>query len=760
MRSKIFHILVIIFLTVSSLTAQKHEAVVSGKVFDKKTGEVLIGAAVYDEISKAGTITNELGYYSLKFPSLPARISVLYMGYSTQTFLPDTIPVCKNFFLSPTDKQLEEVVVSSVVKNVQKAQVSSFMIRKTELLAMPSLAAESDLNQFLQLTPGVSCAGDGNSNLYVRGGGHDQNLFLLDDMPLFHVAHFGGFFSTFNTDIINSATLYKGGFPARHGGRLSSVVDVHTYEGDQYDFNGKATLGLLFSKLSLNGPIIKGKTSYSLSVRKNTLNYLDIISEENIDFNFYDANLKVNTALNENNKIYFSLYAGNDLFGFHSGTDSTGIMKKRISWGNLAGSIRYNRIFSPSLFGNFIVGHSNYHFNEYYLMKLDNITDEEGIHYNNDFKSNISCEFAKAHFEYNIRNGLKIFTGWELNWYRFTPGNAHIIRQYPGMTTIDRNFGYIKSFSVENNLFGELIFDNIYGFSGNIGFRPSILSTKSKSFFSLQPRISLSYSPFKNVQLKSSYTQINQAFHVLTSTGSGFASDYRIPVLDIAPPSVSNQFVLGAEYKPGNKYEFSAEVYTKFMNNLVMKKSGVRYTLDYESWEKTIETDGKGHSKGLELLARKVRGKFTGWVGFTWQKSTRRFTNINNGNPFPFDYDRTFEWDCYGQYSFSNKTSIGITWTYATGIPANIPEWRYSDIENNFVFIYNGYNGSRQKDYHRLDISLHIKGKRGDWNFSILNVFNRRNTYYYEVLINNNQPELKEFSLYTIIPSLSYTFKF
>jgi len=314
MRSKISSMLTLMFLTVSTLTAQKYNAVVSGKVFDKKTGEVLIGATVYDEISKAGTITNELGYYSLKFPALPARISVLYLGYTTQTYLPDTIPEYKNFFLSPANKQLYEVVVSSMAKNVQKAQVSSFMIRKTELLAIPSLASESDLNQFLQLTPGVSCAGDGNSNLYVRGGGHDQNLFLLDDMPLFHVAHFGGFFSTFNTDIINSATIYKGGFPARHGGRLSSVVDIHTYEGDQYDFNGKVTLGLLFSKLSLNGPIIKGKTSYSLSVRKNTLNYLDLISEENIDFNFYDANLKVNTSLNERNKIYFSFYTGNDLF--------------------------------------------------------------------------------------------------------------------------------------------------------------------------------------------------------------------------------------------------------------------------------------------------------------------------------------------------------------------------------------------------------------------------------------------------------------
>lgn len=752
----------VFFLLVSSLLiAQKTTANLSGKVFDKKTGEVLIGATVYDEVSKAGTITNAQGFYSLRFSSNSARISVSFLGYGNESFYSDSFSVIKNFYLSPSDNQLEEVVVTgNVTKNVNNAQVSSFKIRKSELLAMPSLASESDLNLSLQLTPGVSFAGDGNSNLYVRGGGHDQNLFLLDNMPLFHVSHFGGFFSTFNTDMINSATLYKGGFPARHGGRLSSVVDVNTYDGDLYQFNGKATVGLLFCKIGVNGPIIKEKVSYNVSIRKNLLNYLDIISDANIDFNFYDANIKLNAILSDKDKLSFSIYSGNDLFGLHEGDDSTSYSKSRMNWGNLAASVRYNRIFSSTLFGNFIVGHSKYHFNEYRLVKYNSWSEEERVYYENDYKSDISCEFAKAHFEYNIRNNIRLFTGYEFNGYRFSPGNAHIIQQYPGADDLDGIFGYSQSFSIENNLFGELIFDKIHGFSGNVGLRPSLLSITGKNFFSLQPRISLSYALLSNIQLKASFTQINQAFHVLTSTSSGFTSDYRIPVLDIVPPSVSDQFVVGVEYKPGNKYEFTAEVYTKFMNHLVMKKPGVRYTLDYDKWEKTIEPGGQGLSKGVELLARKVQGKFTGWVGFTWQKSSRRFTNINNGKPFPFDYDRTFEWDCYSQYSVSNKINIGVTWTYATGIPANIPEWRFSDIKNNIVFLYNDYNGSRQKAYHRFDISLNIKGERGDWNFSVINVYNRRNTYYYEVVIKNNQPELREVSLYSILPSLSYTFKF
>lgn len=760
MFRNIVNTIVIMLFATSAIVAQKNSAVFSGKVFDKKTGEALIGAAIYDEISHSGTTTNAQGYYSLKVNSLPARISVSFMGYAPQLVMPDSATY-KNFYLAPTNKQLDEVVVtSSVTKTVQKAQVSSFMVSRQELLTLPSLASESDLNQYLQLTPGVSCAGDGNSNLYVRGGGHDQNLFLLDNMPLFHVAHFGGFFSTFNSDIINSATFYKGGFPARHGGRLSSVVDVNTYDGDLYDFNGKATIGLLFAKASVNGPIVKGKSSYNVSVRKNTLNYLGLLSGEDIDFSFYDANVKLNTVLSQNDKLYFSFYAGNDLFGVNEGNDTTTMVNSKVAWGNVAASVRYNRIFSPLLFGNFIAGHSQYHFNEYYLMEMDSALTTTPVKYENDFKSNISCEFAKAHFEYNFRNNIRLFTGYELNWYRYSPGNAHIIQKYPGAESIDGDFGYSKSFSVENNLFGELIFDDVYGFSGNIGLRPSLLSVADKNFFSLQPRVSLSYSPLKNVQLKSSYSRINQAFHVLTSTGNGFSSDYRIPVLDIAPPSVSDQVVLGIDYKPGSMFEFSAEVYTKFMDNLVMKKEGVRYTLNYDTWDKTIETGGQGLSKGVELLARKVQGKFTGWVGFTWQSSTRRFEHLNNGNPFPFDYDRTYELNCYGQYSFTNNINLGLTWTYATGIPANIPEWRYADINNSVVLLYDGYNGSRQKDYHRLDLSLNLKGDHGDWNISVVNVYNRHNTYYYEVAVNNNMPELHDKSLYTIIPSLSYTFKF
>ncbi|MBN1924500.1 MAG: TonB-dependent receptor [Prolixibacteraceae bacterium] len=737
-------------------------AVISGKVFDQNSGEALIGATIYEEVGMAGASTNAHGYYSLKYdPYASALITVSFIGYESRSFMPDSISAIKNIYLSPATRELGEVVVTSGKSaNVQKAQTSAFMVNKTELLTLPSLASEPDLNLYLQLTPGVSFAGDGNSNLYVRGGGHDQNLFLLDDMPLFHVSHFGGFFSTFNADIINSAILYKGGFPARHGGRLSSVVDVHTYDGDLYKFNGKLTLGLLFSKIAINGPISKGKSSYNISFRKNLFNYLDLLSDANIDFGFYDANIKLSAALSDVDKLYLSFYAGNDLFGFHDGTDSTGFSKNNTTWGNLAASVRYNRIFSPSLFGNFIIGHSDYHFNEYRLMKLDSVSEDERVHYENDFKSDISCEFAKAHFEWNIRNNVRLFYGYELNWYRYNPGNAHIIQKFPGLENAEGDYGYKKSYSIENNLFSELIFEGVHGFSGNIGIRPSLLSIDNKSFLSFQPRLSLSYSLFKNLEIKTSFTRINQAFHVLTSTGTGFSSDYRIPVFDMAPPSESEQFVIGLEYKPLPGCEISLEAYSKYMDQMVMKKPGVRYTVDYSSWEKTIETGGKGMSEGLELLIRKTTGRFTGWVGLTWQSGRRYFENINNGNPFPFDYDRTWEVNCSGQYPINENMNLGLNWIYATGIPANIPEWYFEDIEGNSVFLYKGYNSSRQRDYHRLDLSLSMKGDHGDWNISIMNVYYHKNPYYYQVTIRNDKPELKEHNLFTIIPTFSYTFKF
>jgi hypothetical protein len=762
MADKFFFTTTVILLFLSSIMfAQKSTSIISGKVFDKNTGEVLIGATVYEKASMVGTTTNAQGYYSLRFSSHPAQISVSFIGYRNELFIPDTASSIKNFHLTPSDKQLDEIVIEGqVINSVQKAQVSAFLVNKDELLTMPSLGSESDLNLYLQMTPGVSCAGDGNSNLYVRGGGHDQNLFLLDNMPLFHVSHFGGFFSTFNTDMINSATLHKGGFPARHGGRLSSVVDVNTYDGDLYDFNGKLTLGLLYCKLGLDGPIVKGKASYNVSVRKNPFNYLDMISDNDIDFGFYDANIKLNALLSDNDKLSVSVYNGNDLFGFQSGNDSTNYAKSQISWGNFAASIRYNRILSPSLFGHFIAGYSNYHFNEYKLVKNNFHSEFERIYYENHFKSTISCSFLKAHFEYTLRNNIRLIAGYELNRYNYSPGNSNIVTDFPGVPKTDADYGYQRAFSIENNLFGELNFDNIHGFSGSIGLRPSLLTIPGKSFFSLQPRLSMSYTLLNNMLLKASYSKINQAFHVLSSTSSGFTSDYRIPVLEKAPPSESEQVVLGLEYKPGSRFEFTAEVYTKFMDNLVIKTPGVRFISDYNSWDKTIETKGQGLSKGLELMARKIRGKFTGWVAFTWQNSTRRFTKINNGIIFPFDYDRTFELNCYGQYSFSEKVKLGANWTYASGIPTNIPEWRYTDIENNFVFLYNGYNGSRQKDYHRLDLSLNLKTRKGDFNISIINAYYCQNTFYHEVLTINRQPLLRDVSFYTIIPSISYTYKF
>jgi hypothetical protein len=270
----------------------------------------------------------------------------------------------------------------------------------------------------------------------------------------------------------------------------------------------------------------------------------------------------------------------------------------------------------------------------------------------------------------------------------------------------------------------------------------------------------LSYSLLKNFEIKTSYTQINQAFHVLTSTGTGFSSDYRIPVFDIAPPSESEQFVMGLEYKPRPGYEITLEAYSKYMDRLVMKKPGIRYTVEYDTWEKTIETGGKGLSEGLELLVRKTQGRFTGWVGLTWQSGRRWFQNINNGNPFPFDYDRTWEVNCSGQYALNENMNLGLNWIYATGIPANVPEWYYEDIDGNSVFLYKGYNSSRQRDYHRLDLSLSMKGDHGDWNISIMNVYCRKNPYFYEVSIRDNIPELNEHYLFTIIPTFSYTFKF
>jgi hypothetical protein len=754
------YILLIFLFHFSFISFAQKNTTVSGKVFDKKTGETLINAVVYDEKSKNGSTTNNEGFYSIELNEIPGQIIVSYVGYKSVEIECDTSTAIKNIFLETSTKEMDEIVVRSVLKNLNSSQISSFLISKNELLKLPSLASESDLNLYLQLTPGVSSGGDGNSNLYVRGGSHDQNLYLLDDMPLFHVGHFGGFFSTFNSDIINSATLYKGGFPARFGGRLSSVVDIHTYNGDLYNFNGRATLGLLFSKLSINGPIQKGRSSYYLTVRKNTLPIFKLLTDENIDFNFFDINLKVNFKLSERDKIFFSLYSGNDYFGNTTGSDSILLNKNNMSWGNLAASIRYNRVFSNRFFGNFILGHSKYHYNEYELAFQDSSSTSDLYKYENNFESSISCEFLKTGFEFSISNNLRLNSGYEFNLYRYQPGISHLIFDMPIIPFFDDYMGYEKCFSVENNLYAELTFNEIRGFSGILGLRPSHLHIPNKNFISLQPRIALSYNLFKNLKIKSSFTQMSQAFHVLSSKGAGFLNDYRIPVTDYAPPSLSSQFVFGITFNPGVAYEFSAELYSKKMNNLVYKKQGVRYNSDFNEWSKTIENKGLGESKGIEILMRKCEGRLTGWIGLTIAKSLRQFNEFNNGNAFYFDYDRTNELNIFGQYSINKKVNIGATWTFATGIPANIPSHYFSDINSNTIFYYSDYNSYRQRDYHRLDLSLNLKGEKGDWNIAVINVYNRKNSYYYNVSIVENKPVLETRSLFGVIPSISYSFKF
>lgn len=757
---RIITIIILCFFSQINFVCGQGKASISGKIYDKQTGEVLINAVIYDNKNLSGTTTNELGYYSLIIDKIPSQIKVSYLGYATNEITIDTVKVIKDIYLTPTTETVDEIVVSSVLNNSLRSKSSSFLVSKKELLALPSLASETDLNLYLQLTPGVTFGGEGNSNLYVRGGGHDQNLFLLDGMPLYHVGHFGGFFSTFNSDIINSATLYKGGFPARFGDRLSSVLDVHTYNGDRYHFGGKATVGLLFSKVAVNGPIIKGKSSYYITARKNTLPIFRILTGEKIDCKFYDLNLKLNTDIGKTGKLFFSLYVGDDLFGFETGSDSTGLSKSNINWGNLAGSIRYNRIFSERLFGNFIIGYSKYYFNEYNLSFTDSSETQEYMKYENDFVSSISSNFLNISYQYKLNEKLNLRYGSDVFLNKFLPGSSSLLVVMPDISYVNDVYGYNNISSFELNLFGEFVFENIAGFSANIGLRPSYLYSEDH-FFSIQPRVNINYSLLDVVQLNASYSKMNQPFHVLTSTGAGFTSDYRIPVMKNTPPSQSNQIAVGAKYQSPHGIECSLEGYIKNMSDLVMKKSGVRYSVDFQEWDKTIEAGGIGQAKGVEFLIRKNIGDFSGWIGFTYSSSVRQFKDFNNGNPFYFDYDRRYELNCSGTYVLNENISIGLVWMYAYGLPSNIPTSYWGDIENRIVFNYDGYNSTRLKPYHRLDLSLNLKGDKGDWNFSIMNLYYRKNTYYYNVYLSNNTPIIEEKSLYGIvIPSVSYTFNF
>ncbi|MFA9392637.1 MAG: TonB-dependent receptor domain-containing protein [Prolixibacteraceae bacterium] len=813
MRTTIF--LLFLFLTVSGFTQR---VTISGYITDKQSGERLINANLYNKNTFLGTTANNYGYYSISLPKGPTTIVASYIGYQSMEFKLDLqSDQIMNIELEPSSDELGEVtVVGNQINKVEDTQMSMVDLQVQNIQKIPVILGEADVLKVIQLLPGVQSGTEGTSGIYVRGGGPDQNLFLLDGVPVYNASHLLGFFSVFNPDAVKTVKLYKGGFPARFGGRLSSVVDISMKDGNMKELKGDFSIGIVSSKFSLEGPIIKDKTSFMLSARRT---YVDILAQPIIAYAntmndakahggayFHDFNLKLNHIFNDRSRLYLSGYLGkdkgyggskdeyksfngdNDIRNYESSTNFG------LGWGNSIGSLRWNYLLGKRLFSNTTVTYSKYIFEVESNFITKNLTDKSK---NEDFfryNSGIEDVSAKVDFDYfpSPRHDVKFGTGYTN--HHFTPG---VTRLKFGNVDVDyEEAGIDITFGNRNILADEIatyIEDDITiseNLKLNAGAQLSMFMVDGETFIRLQPRFALRFKASDNLSLKASYSRMAQHVHLLTTAGISMPTDLWLPVTKNFAPPISDQVALGTAINLPKNFSLTLEGYYKTMLNLIEYKEGASFMGSATNWESKVEK-GDGWSYGAELMLEKTMGKTTGWIGYTWSKTERQFENLNFGNPFPAKYDRRHDISVVITHEFSDKFDIGGTWVYGTGNAVTLavmeyPQAETSENNNNFWYSgslkeYDGRNNYRMPAYHRMDFGMNfhkekIHGIR-TWSVSAYNMYNRKNPFmlqwgtkggdyiYNDITgeyVRESEPEtvLKQFSLFPIIPSVSYSFKF
>ncbi len=786
-----------------ALTAQKYT--VSGFVSDASNGEKLLGANVYNSANYVGTVTNGYGFYSLTQPAGKVEIKYSFVGYQTVSvnldLQKDTVI---NIELTPTI-ELEEVEIksNSIAKRLESSQMSVTELSMNTVKRLPVFFGEVDIIKTIQLLPGVQSGTEGTSGLYVRGGGPDENLILLDGVPVYNVNHLFGFFSVFNADALNTVTLVKGGFPARYGGRLSSVLDIRMKEGNLKEFHGEGSVGLIASKLTLEGPIIKDKSSFIVSARRT---YIDILAypfmviynkSNNYGDNFYggyyfyDLNGKVNYKFSEKSRLYLSAYLGNDkAFANNKYEDSRYVDNEyfKLRWGNITSSLRWNYVFNKKLFANVRASYTRYKFligNEYESKSPD---DYEKLNF--DYFSGIDDVAGAVDFDYMPAPNHYIRFGFSNIYHTFKPGvSAYQYKEnenQQGGTSIDTTFGNSNIYANEMGVYLEDDFSLGSRLKFNLGVHASGFYVKNTFYHSIQPRGAVRFIASENLSLKVSYASMSQYIHLLSNTSIGLPTDLWVPVTDTIKPMESQQVAGGAVYNLNNMFEISLEGYYKWMDNLITYKPGASYLEVDNSWQQMV-TIGKGWSYGAELLIRKDAGKLTGWVGYTLSWSWRRFDEVSPVK-YPYHYDRRHDISVVATYKVSDKFDFGATWVYGTGYSVTLPYDKYIALAdykgflgntNEYGVPYLPYvdnieerNNYRTPSYHRLDLgfNFHKKKKWGErtWSVGIYNAYFRQNPFFlyidydYEHYQGMGEPKkvLKQVSLFPGIPYVSYNFKF
>jgi hypothetical protein len=761
---------------------------ISGYISDGNNGEKLIAANVLDDKSLAGTVTNTYGFYSLTLPQDSVFLTFSYIGYQAKTvklYLDKDINLDIDLS-SSVSLEVVEVVGEKLEKIEESSQMSRIEVPVEQIKKVPALLGEVDVLKTLQLLPGVQSGGEGQSGLYVRGGSPDQNLVLLDGVPVYNVSHLLGFFSVFNADAIKNVTLTKGGIPARFGGRLSSVLEINMKEGNSEEFHGEGAIGLISSKLTLEGPIKRDQTSFIISARRT---YVDLIArpiakrqaakegdELEPALYFYDLNAKLNHKINNKHRLYLSAYSGKDVFSIKSRDNLQNgnytVLNGGTDWGNLTLAFRWNYMVTNKLFANTTITHSRYKFD--FSTEFEDFFNQNRDRYAAKYFSGIYDWAGKVDFDYIPNPNHYIKFGVSATNHTYEPGAFQFNLDIGNENQLDTILGSEDSKSweyaayVEDDLqFGPL--------KANIGLHATAFRVDNQTYYSIQPRLGLRFLLNNDIALKASYTKMAQYINLLTNESLSLPTDLWVPSTAKIKPQDSWQAAAGIATTLWKEYEFSVEGYYKKMKNVISYKEGANFIGIDRDWQDKV-TQGDGESYGAEIFIQKKKGKTTGWLGYTLSWNWRQYDEINSGKRFPFKYDRRHDVSLVISHQINKRISLTGAWVYGTGNAITLPLYRYTSLIPSIFgsFHYQEIenigdkNAFRMKTYHRLDLSLEIESKKnehrrfkGFWRFGIYNAYNRNNPYFITTgRTDAGKRTFRQISIFPIIPSVSYKFKF
>ncbi len=779
---------------------QAQELSLSGYVQDSLSGERLVGATLHLLEKNQFVITNEFGFFSVQIaPSEPQSIALSYLGYEKrlirQAVSGDTTLVYK---LKPASNYLETVEVKvSKYLPPPKTEGTIIQLFPEEIKQLPKLLGETDALKAFQLMPGVQGGAEGSSALHIRGGSPDQNLILLEDMPLYFANHLGGFLSVIDANAINSVRLYKGGYPARFAGRLSAVLDVRLKDGSLQNWEKNISLGVLSSKCNFSGPLIKDKLSLALTLRRSNLDLITQISallnpkdEFSAGFYFYDGSLKLTYTLSDKDRINVSFYAGEDRLFIRQrekdefqGQPYELNTRVRNNWGNRSFALRWNHLYAPHFFANYVLSFSGFNYFNGQTSNLSYVDEPELLPQISTFDLSSAINDWSLRLNHEWHGSAVYRFGLVANQLRIRQPGIYYFQQLDGGQVIEEQDGAQVRNSQSIGAFVEFEPKLAGGFSLNAGLHTGFFFIENRVFPSLQPRMVLNYAFSNPLSVNFTYSRMVQNLHLLSNSGAGLPTDLWLPATSRIRPASSDQLSIGGQWLTEHVV-LEVDVFHKWLQHQIEFQQGASFFSGGSDWQQKVVSDGVGRAYGVEFLLRRKAQKFNGWIAYTWSKNTRTFAQLSRGEPFPYKYDRPHVLDIVCIWSPNPRFSMSLTWTYESGHAITLPDARYElealDIDPsipgyNIEFgpheaqLYLKRNNYRMPDYHRLDVNFNflktyqVRGKERQRTLScgMYNLYNRHNPYFIFYDENSQgKTSLFQFALFPILPYVSYELAF